>query len=57
MVIIGNTSNSKTTESPDLMGGVDKLKSLMPSPPQYGAMNGGGDTCPTCRGTGRIPRG
>lgn len=31
----------------------------MQHPPSYGAMDGHlmGDTCPTCRGTGRIPRG
>ncbi|XP_029312188.1 transmembrane protein 106A isoform X2 [Cottoperca gobio] len=37
---------------------MDKVKTMKHFPP-YGAINGAstGDTCPTCRGTGRIPRG
>ncbi|KAJ4941289.1 hypothetical protein JOQ06_027574 [Pogonophryne albipinna] len=50
--------NSKTTEEPDVIKGMYKVKALKYFPP-YGAINGtsAGDTCPTCRGTGRIPRG
>ncbi|XP_072313035.1 transmembrane protein 106A [Eucyclogobius newberryi] len=46
-------------ENPSLRRTVEKVRSLMQHPPSYGAMdhNGSGDTCPTCRGTGRIPRG
>ncbi|XP_078135356.1 transmembrane protein 106A [Sander vitreus] len=47
--------NSKSTEGPDLMEEVRTLKQF----PPYGAIAGlsTADTCPTCRGTGRIPRG
>ncbi|XP_074475213.1 transmembrane protein 106A [Sebastes fasciatus] len=50
--------NSKTTEEPDLTEGMEKVKTLKQFPP-YGAIHGHstGETCPTCRGTGRIPRG
>lgn len=51
--------NVKTTEGPDLTKEMEKAKTLKHFP-SYGAMNGNGhsaDTCPTCRGTGRIPRG
>lgn len=45
-------------ENPPLRRTVDKVKSLMQYPPSYGSMeeNTPSDTCPTCRGTGRIPR-
>ncbi|KAK7919364.1 hypothetical protein WMY93_010648 [Mugilogobius chulae] len=38
---------------------VDKVRSLMQYPPSYGTMDDhcNGVTCPTCQGTGRIPRG
>lgn len=36
---------------------VDRVSNLMQYPPSYGTMNPSGVTCPTCRGTGRIPRG
>ncbi|CAL8283073.1 unnamed protein product [Merluccius merluccius] len=36
---------------------MEKPKMFTPSPRRYGSMSGTGDTCPTCRGTGRIPRG
>ncbi|KAF7666182.1 hypothetical protein LDENG_00117700 [Lucifuga dentata] len=36
---------------------MEEVKTLMHSSPLYGTMNGNGDTCPTCCGTGRIPRG
>ncbi|XP_070846908.1 transmembrane protein 106A [Chaetodon trifascialis] len=50
--------NSKTSEEPELTNGTEKVRTLRRFP-SYGAMNGNstGDTCPTCRGTGRIPRG
>ncbi|KAK5851174.1 hypothetical protein PBY51_001989 [Eleginops maclovinus] len=50
--------NSNTTEEPDVIKAMEKVKTMKYSPP-YGATNGTstGDTCPTCRGTGRIPRG
>ncbi len=50
--------NSETTETPDLSDATEKVKTLQQFP-TYGTMNGNstGDTCPTCRGTGRIPRG
>ncbi|CAK6964998.1 transmembrane protein 106A [Scomber scombrus] len=51
--------NSKTTEAPDpdLIKGMEKERTLKHFPP-YGAINpNSSDTCPTCRGTGRIPRG
>ncbi|XP_061563782.1 transmembrane protein 106A [Cololabis saira] len=43
---------------PELRGAPESAKALKHFPP-YGSMSGGpsGDTCPTCRGTGRIPRG
>lgn len=46
-------------EHPALRRTVDKVRSLMQYPPSYGAMEDSApsDTCPTCRGTGRIPRG
>ncbi|TMS22236.1 Transmembrane protein 106B [Larimichthys crocea] len=41
-----------------LTGGEEGAKTLRQFPP-YGSMNrhSSGDSCPTCRGTGRIPRG
>lgn len=56
MVIPGQSS--KTLEEPDLGKGTEREKTLKQFPP-YGSMHGNstGDTCPTCRGTGRIPRG
>ncbi|XP_018534868.1 transmembrane protein 106A [Lates calcarifer] len=50
--------SSKMTEVPDLTRATEKVKTLKHFPP-YGSINGHstGDTCPTCRGTGRIPRG
>nr|XP_046233488.1 transmembrane protein 106A [Scatophagus argus] len=50
--------SGKTTEGPDVTKGMEKVKTLRPYT-SYGTMNGSsaGDTCPTCRGTGRIPRG
>ncbi|XP_039991630.1 transmembrane protein 106A isoform X2 [Xiphias gladius] len=49
---------SRAKESPELPKETEKAKTLKQFPP-YGSMNGNstGDTCPTCRGTGRIPRG
>ncbi|KAK2820678.1 hypothetical protein Q5P01_023637 [Channa striata] len=46
------------THDPDLKSGMEKEKVLKQFPP-YGSINGNveGDICPTCRGTGRIPRG
>ncbi|XP_035468312.2 transmembrane protein 106A isoform X1 [Scophthalmus maximus] len=45
-------------DGPDLTNGMEKTSTLKHFPP-YGSMGGNstGDTCPTCRGTGRIPRG
>uniref|UniRef100_UPI0037E9589E transmembrane protein 106A n=1 Tax=Semicossyphus pulcher TaxID=241346 RepID=UPI0037E9589E len=56
MVTLGD--KGKSPEEPGLMNGTEKTKTLKHFPP-YGSMNGGssGDACPTCRGTGRIPRG
>lgn len=50
---------TSAVEHPALKRTVDKVRSLMQYPPSYGAMEDqlAGDTCPTCRGTGRIPRG
>lgn len=50
--------SSKPMEDPDLAEGKERVKTLKQFPP-YGSMNGNStaDTCPTCRGTGRIPRG
>ncbi|XP_073346441.1 transmembrane protein 106A [Pagrus major] len=47
--------SSKPTEGPEETERVSTLKQF----PTYGSMSGNpaGDTCPTCRGTGRIPRG
>lgn len=44
--------------SDDLKPGMEKVRALKHFPP-YGSMNPAptGDTCPTCHGTGRIPRG
>lgn len=46
------------TASKELEPGMDKVKVLKHFPP-YGSINAtcASDTCPTCRGTGRIPRG
>ncbi|KAM9716322.1 transmembrane protein 106A [Menidia menidia] len=46
--------SGSTAGAPDPPDGTEKIKSLRHFPP-YGSING--DTCPTCRGTGRIPRG
>ncbi|XP_055360310.1 transmembrane protein 106A isoform X2 [Betta splendens] len=45
-------------DGPDTNKWVEKVKALKHFPP-YGSMDGNasGETCPTCRGTGRIPRG
>ncbi|KAM9336840.1 transmembrane protein 106A [Symphorus nematophorus] len=50
--------NSKSSEEPDTTRETEREKTLRQFPP-YGSMSGhsSGDTCPTCRGTGRIPRG
>ncbi|KAM4624412.1 transmembrane protein 106A [Polymixia lowei] len=57
MVTAGHSSYSKATESPELEE-MEKDNILTHSPTHYGAVSGNlGDTCPTCRGTGRIPRG
>ncbi|XP_019965007.2 transmembrane protein 106A [Paralichthys olivaceus] len=50
--------SGEMTEGPDLTEGLEKTRTLKHFPP-YGSINGTstGDTCPTCRGTGRIPRG
>lgn len=44
--------------SEDLTPGTEKAKTLAKHFPAYGSINAGpaGDTCPTCNGTGRIPR-
>ncbi|XP_045925814.1 transmembrane protein 106A [Micropterus dolomieu] len=49
--------NSQTTEGPDLTKGAEKVNILRQFH-QYGTMseNLTGGACPTCRGTGRIPR-
>ncbi|KAG7507002.1 hypothetical protein JOB18_021407 [Solea senegalensis] len=46
------------TDDTGLIQGMENAKTLKQFPP-YGSMNGNstGDTCPTCRGIGRIPRG
>uniref|UniRef100_A0A3Q3VWK8 Uncharacterized protein n=1 Tax=Mola mola TaxID=94237 RepID=A0A3Q3VWK8_MOLML len=51
-------TSSKTTEAPHCPAAMEKVKTLKFFPP-YGSVNKTptGDTCPTCRGTGRIPRG
>ncbi|KAM6963543.1 transmembrane protein 106A isoform 1-T1 [Tautogolabrus adspersus] len=56
MVTLGNNNNH--TEGDDLKNGSEKERTLKHFPP-YGTMSGSSsaDTCPTCRGTGRIPRG
>lgn len=43
---------------PDVTKKMEKVKGMKHFPP-YGSMdeNTTGDNCPTCRGTGRIPRG
>lgn len=49
--------DSKTPDGPDLTAAMEKEKTLKQFPP-YGSTSGTcGVTCPTCRGTGRIPRG
>ncbi|XP_022598653.1 transmembrane protein 106B-like isoform X2 [Seriola dumerili] len=50
--------HSSISEDPDLTVGTERGKTLKHFP-SYGSTNGNstGDTCPTCRGTGRIPRG
>ncbi|XP_047466075.1 transmembrane protein 106A [Mugil cephalus] len=50
--------SNKTTEDPNCTEGRETTKTLKYFPP-YGSISGNatGDTCPTCRGTGRIPRG
>ncbi|XP_030610608.1 transmembrane protein 106A [Archocentrus centrarchus] len=55
MVAPGNVSSIK--EDPDVTQNMEKVRTLLHFPP-YGAMdeNPTGDTCPTCRGTGKIPR-
>lgn len=53
MVTVGS-NNSKSAEDPD---DAERERTLRHFPP-YGALGGkSSDTCPTCRGTGRIPRG
>lgn len=47
-----------SSASEDQTPGMEKVKVLKHFPP-YGSINAApaGDTCPTCNGTGRIPRG
>uniref|UniRef100_A0A3Q3EV48 Transmembrane protein 106A n=1 Tax=Labrus bergylta TaxID=56723 RepID=A0A3Q3EV48_9LABR len=56
MVSLGNSNNH--AEGADLKNGSERARTLKHFPP-YGTMSGNSsaDTCPTCRGTGRIPRG
>ncbi|XP_041671852.1 transmembrane protein 106A [Cheilinus undulatus] len=56
MVTLKNNNNN--TEVPDQSNEPEKVRTLRHFPP-YGSINGQatGETCPTCRGTGRIPRG
>ncbi|XP_031699644.1 transmembrane protein 106A [Anarrhichthys ocellatus] len=56
--MVTSALNSKSPAGPDPTEGTENVKTLKPFP-QYGAMSGhsSGETCPTCRGTGRIPRG
>lgn len=62
-VMVTPATSSKPTEVPDKMETEtetdSKRKHSLKHFPTYGTMNGNpaGDTCPTCRGTGRIPRG
>uniref|UniRef100_A0A3B4B3U2 Uncharacterized protein n=1 Tax=Periophthalmus magnuspinnatus TaxID=409849 RepID=A0A3B4B3U2_9GOBI len=47
-------------ENSPLRRTMNKVKGLMHHPPSYGTLDeqcAGDTTCPTCRGTGRIPRG
>lgn len=57
-VMVTAVKKGKSTETPGQANDEEKVKTLQQFPP-YGTMNGNstGDTCPTCRGTGRIPRG
>ncbi|XP_020773936.1 transmembrane protein 106A [Boleophthalmus pectinirostris] len=51
---------TSAVENSALRRTVDKVRGLMQYPPSYGTMDepcSGDITCPTCRGTGRIPRG
>lgn len=58
MVTVGYRSSKEEPESPEDTGEMEKKKTLSHTPPQYGTINGDlRDTCPTCRGIGRIPRG
>ncbi|XP_072229804.1 transmembrane protein 106A [Leuresthes tenuis] len=52
------SKNSSSTVDPELTNGMERVKTFKQFPP-YGSINGSSssDTCPTCRGTGRIPRG
>ncbi|CAJ1080172.1 transmembrane protein 106A [Xyrichtys novacula] len=56
MVTLGN--NTESPDKPYLTDAGEKSRTLRSFPP-YGTMNknSSGDTCPTCQGTGRIPRG
>ncbi|XP_029932975.1 transmembrane protein 106A [Myripristis murdjan] len=57
MVKLGH-NNNKSMESPELQDELERVNRLDHSHAQYGAISDHmGDTCPTCRGTGRIPRG
>lgn len=51
-------SKNKSPEAPDQSEEAENGKALRQFP-TYGTINGNssGETCPTCRGTGRIPRG
>lgn len=51
-------SSMVLSTSEDLTPGMEKAKTLRHFPP-YGSINAApaGDTCPTCHGTGRIPKG
>lgn len=46
------------SDDPAVTESMEKVKTLLHFPP-YGAVDEApeGDTCPTCRGTGLIPRG
>ncbi|XP_029383525.1 transmembrane protein 106A isoform X2 [Echeneis naucrates] len=56
--MVSSEHSNSISENPELPAQSERVKTLKHFPP-YGSMNGNpsGDTCPTCRGTGRIPRG
>ncbi|KAM9837811.1 transmembrane protein 106A [Aulostomus maculatus] len=54
---VTTSQSSRTSGGPDLAKAMERVKTLNQFPPYGSISRDCGDACPTCRGSGRIPRG